>query len=147
MTLPFEGIIREFRFPEDYASCLQIWQNAGGGVNVSPSDTIEEIAKKVERDPDLFLVATIGNDIVGTVIGGFDGRRGMVYHLAVVPEHRNQGIGRQLMQEVEQRLVTKGCRKMYLMMQPGQPELMGFYNKLGWFEMNVKIAAREVNFR
>ena len=47
------------------------------------SDTLAEITKKVQRDPDLFLVAEADGRLIGSVIGGFDGRRGMIYHLAV----------------------------------------------------------------
>ena len=67
------------------------------------SDTLNEIAKKVQRDPDLFLVAEVDNRLIGTVIGGYDGRRGMIYHLAVANEYRQQGIGEVLMEEVERR--------------------------------------------
>ena len=53
------------------------------GVHVGRSDTPAEIEKKLARDPDLFLVAECEQQIIGSVIGGYDGRRGMIYHLAV----------------------------------------------------------------
>ncbi len=53
--------------------------------------------------------------LIGTVIGGFDGRRGLIYHLAVEAAFRQQGIGSLLMDEVERRLKAKGCLKCYLM--------------------------------
>ena len=53
--------------------------------------------------------------MVGTVIGGFDGRRGLIYHLAVEPGFRKRGIGSLLMEEVERRLKGKGCLRCYLM--------------------------------
>ena len=52
------------------------------------SDTLDEISKKIIRDPNLFLVAEQKGVIIGAVIGGFDGRRGLVYHLAVAEKHR-----------------------------------------------------------
>ena len=75
------------------------------------SDTPAEIEKKLTRDPDLFLVAEHDNKIIGTVIGGFDGRRGLLYHLAVDGSFRGQGIGTLLLSEVESRLRLKGCRR------------------------------------
>ena len=75
--------IREFNYPEDYPAARLLWENAGPGIQLRRSDEPEEIRKKTERDPDLFLVAEADGKMVGTVIGGFDGRRGMVYHLAV----------------------------------------------------------------
>ena len=79
MTVSFQ--IREFHFPEDYNSVLHLWKGLEKGVHVGRSDTPAEIEKKIARDPDLFLVAELDSDIIGSVIGGFDGRRGLIYHL------------------------------------------------------------------
>jgi predicted N-acetyltransferase YhbS len=67
--------IREFRFPEEYEQVLEIWASIEIGVRVGRSDALEEIKKKISRDPDLFLVAKHENKIIGTIIGGYDGRR------------------------------------------------------------------------
>ena len=96
--------LREFRYPEDYKASVGLWASMEAGVKVGRSDTPEEIQRKLERDPDLFLVAESDGQIVGTIIGAFDGRRGFIYHLAVDSAHRNQGIAGQMMSEVEKRL-------------------------------------------
>jgi ribosomal protein S18 acetylase RimI-like enzyme len=127
--------IREFRFPQDYDAALTLWTAMEKGVHVGPSDTPEEIQKKLQRDPDLFLVAERDGRIIGTVIGGYDGRRGFIYHLAVDLEYRRNGIASQLMAEVEQRLRAKGCLKCYLITFKDNDEAMDFYEKLGWREM------------
>ena len=106
--------LREFRFADDYDAVMGFWESIEKGMHIGPSDAPEEIQKKIQRDPDLFLVAELNNEIVGTVIGGFDGRRGMIYHLAVAASLRGQGIGSRLMSEVESRLRAKGCIKSYL---------------------------------
>lgn len=124
--------IREFRYPEDYASALRLWSTSGDGVRVGPSDAPAEIEKKLQRDPDLFLVAAVDGELVGTVIGGFDGRRGLVYHLAVAAAHRRQGISRRLMQELESRLRNKGCIRCYLVVRSGNEDAMLHYDRLGW---------------
>lgn len=139
--------IREFRFPDDYDVCAALWKNVGGGVKFCPSDTYDEIQKKVGYAPDLFLVAESGGRIIATIIGGFDGRRGMIYHLAVDGAWRGQGLARQLMSEMEARLVARGCKKMYLMINPEHPDLVDFYTQLGWNVMDVIIAAKEINYR
>jgi ribosomal protein S18 acetylase RimI-like enzyme len=128
-------IIREFRFPSDYDACLQLWTSMEKGVHVGPSDSAEEIRKKLSRDPDLFLIAELKGRIVGTVIGGYDGRRGLIYHLAVALDFREQGIGSQLMAEVEKRLQAKGCLKCYLIALSNNLGAMRFYEHLGWHEM------------
>ena len=126
-------VLREFRYPEDYDAALDIWR-VSDGVRVGPSDTPEEIRRKLERDPDLFLVAEENAQVIGTIIGAFDGRRGMIYHLAVHPGFRKRGIGAALLKEVEARLIAKGCCKCYLLMLR-ENDAAGFYERLGWNEM------------
>jgi ribosomal protein S18 acetylase RimI-like enzyme len=142
MTLSFR--IREFAFPDDYEQVYHLWTNAGRGVHVGRSDSREEIAKKLQRDPDLFLVAEVESDIIGAVLGGYDGRRGLVYHLAVHQEHRNAGVGRSLMQELESRLRSKGCLKYYLLVTYDNHGARRFYEDLGWERMEIDIFGKEI---
>jgi ribosomal protein S18 acetylase RimI-like enzyme len=130
-------LLREFRFPEDYPAALALWQNAGPGIHVRRSDEPEEIRKKLQRDPDLFLVAETEGRMVGTVIGGFDGRRGLIYHLAVDPQLRERGIGGLLMDEVERRLKAKGCIRCYLMVAADNENAIRFYESRGWDQMDA----------
>ncbi len=116
--------LREFVFSDDYPTVAELWKTCGGGVKLGKSDEKNEIEKKIARDPDLFLVAVVSTQIIGTIIGGYDGRRGMAYHLAVSPEYRKQGIGEALMNELETRLISKGCVKAYLMINHEHPELI-----------------------
>lgn len=105
------------------------------GVRLGRSDTPEEIKKKLDRDPDLFLVAEEDGQIVGTVIGGYDGRRGLLYHLAVAASFRGQGIGSRLMEEIESRLRAKGCLRCYLMVLADNDEALRYYENHGWENM------------
>jgi ribosomal protein S18 acetylase RimI-like enzyme len=131
--------IREFQYPDDYASALQIWEKMETGVSVGRSDTPGEIEKKLQRDPDLFLVAESNGIIIGTVIGGYDGRRGLIYHLAVQPEHRKHGIATALVEEVEKRLQAKGCLKCFLLAYADNTEAIHFYKQRGWRHMEDTI--------
>jgi ribosomal protein S18 acetylase RimI-like enzyme len=129
-------VLRQFNFSDDYKNVFALWQSAGDGIGLSPSDQPDEIEKKTQRDPDLFLVAEYAGCIVGTVIGGFDGRRGMIYHLAVAPEYRRQGLASRLMDEIESRLRQKGCRKAYLLVKKGNDVAKLLYEARGWDEMD-----------
>lgn len=104
-------------------------------MRVGRSDSPVEIEKKIARDPDLFLIAEYQNQIVGSVIGGYDGRRGLIYHLAVSATFRGQGIGSRLMEEVESRLRTKGCLKCYLLITSDNYEVENYYQQRGWQPM------------
>ena len=128
-------VVREFRFPDDHAASLKLWAAMEIGVQAGRSDSLEEIQKKLQRDPDLFLVAVVDENIVGTIIGGFDGRRGMIYHLAVQADARQHGIGAALLQEVESRLQAKGCKKCYLLVSADNINAMKFYEHHNWREV------------
>jgi len=124
--------LREFRCPGDYDAVIRFWEGIEKGIHLGASDASAEIQKKIQRDPDLFLIAESDHKIVGTVIGGFDGRRGMIYHLAVAVSFRGLGIGNRLMSEVEARLRTKGCLKCYLLVLQDNIGAAVFYEHLGW---------------
>jgi ribosomal protein S18 acetylase RimI-like enzyme len=129
--------IREFRFPSDYEAVYQLWESMEKGVHLGRSDTPAEIEKKLGRDPDLFLVAESDGMLIGSVMGGFDGRRGLIYHLAVAASYRGVGIGSRLMEEVESRLRAKGCLKCYLLVTIDNPEAEGYYQQRGWQPINT----------
>lgn len=122
--------IREFSFDQDYEQVLNLWREIETGMKVGVSDRPEEIKKKLQRDPDLFLIAEANHEVIGTVIGGFDGRRGFVYHLAVNKRFRRQKIASALLQEVENRLKAKGCRKAILLVVADNKPAMQFYKRV-----------------
>jgi ribosomal protein S18 acetylase RimI-like enzyme len=137
--------IREFCFPVDYEPVFALWKSIERGVHTGRSDTPAEIEKKLARDPDLFLVAEAEGDIIGSVIGGYDGRRGLVYHLAVHSAFRGMGIGSHLMDELESRLRAKGCLKCYLLVTTDNPEAEIYYQQRGWQHMgSVRLFGKEL---
>jgi len=136
--------IRTFEYPHDYQAAYILWSTAGPGIHVRRSVDPDEIAKKLQRDPDLFLLAELDGQVVGTVLGGFDGRRGTVYHLAVAPDYRQHGIGTALMHELERRLRQKGCLRYYLLVTNDNLDAMRFYEARGWEEMDLHIYAKDI---
>jgi ribosomal protein S18 acetylase RimI-like enzyme len=137
-------LIREFDLDRDYPAALALWHASGPGVRVGRSDTREEIAKKLAHDPGLCLVAEEGGQLVGTVLGGYDGRRGLVYHLAVAKAHQGQGLGRALMAEQEARFRARGCVKVYLLVTAENQDVKEFYGPQGWSTMPVEIMGKEL---
>jgi ribosomal protein S18 acetylase RimI-like enzyme len=136
--------LREFRYPEDYEAVKELWNTAGPGVHLGRSDSPEEIQKKLQRDPELFLLAEAGGNVIGTVLGGFDGRRGIIYHLAVNQAYRQQGIGEALMDEVELRMVAKGCLRSYLLVTHDNLGAQHFYEKRGWEKMPLYVYGKDL---
>jgi ribosomal protein S18 acetylase RimI-like enzyme len=123
--------IREFTL-DDYDEVLALWLGAGPGVDRRPSDERDQVALKIARDPDLFLVATLDGRIVGVVMGGFDGRRAYVYHLAVAHGLRRRGVGGALMDELEERLRRKGALKAKCQIYTHNDASLAFFRQRGW---------------
>lgn len=136
--------LRTFTFPEDYAAVFQLWSQAGPGIHLRRSDQPEEIQKKLHRDPDLFIIAETQGEIIGSVMGGFDGRRGMVYHLAVAEPYRHQGIASALMLELENRLRERGCIRYYLLVTADNQEAIRFYENRGCEQMTILTYAKDL---
>jgi ribosomal protein S18 acetylase RimI-like enzyme len=95
---------------DDYPVVYVLWQR--GDLWMRPSDAPEQTVLKLARDPQLFLVARdAAGAMVGTVMGGWDGRRAYVYHLAVLPGRTRQGIATRLMDQLEERFRALGALK------------------------------------
>ena len=124
----------------DYGAVYALWQNAGSGLSLRPSDARGEVAKKLARDPDLFLVAELGDRIGGVIIGAWDGRRGWLHHLAVARDLRRHGIARSLVREVEAGLRRKGCLKVNLLVSRSNEDARRLYQQLGYEEMTPIVA-------
>lgn len=137
--------IRSIRYPEEYPSVYALWERAGSGVHLGRTDQPAEMDKKITRDADLFLVAEKEGRLVGAVLGGFDGRRGLVYHLAVEPGERRQGIGEALMKELEQRLRQKGCRRYYLLVTWDNVDALRFYEQCGAERMDLAVLGKNLD--
>jgi ribosomal protein S18 acetylase RimI-like enzyme len=82
--------------PLDYAEVLALWLRCDG-VEVAEGDDQESYVRYLSRNPGLSYAAVQGGAIVGAALCGHDGRRGLVYHLAVAPECRGRGVGKQIL--------------------------------------------------
>jgi ribosomal protein S18 acetylase RimI-like enzyme len=121
--------IRPFR-PSDETALVHLWQRSG---LVRPwNDPVRDIARKGLVQPELFLVALLDDELVGSLMGGYDGHRGWAYYLAVHPGHRDQGIARQMMTALEKALAAMGCPKLNLMVRTDNAAARGFYRRVGY---------------
>jgi len=131
--------LRQFTM-DDYEAVYTLWESVVPAISIRPSDQREEIAKKLSRDPDLFLVAEEDGRIVGVIMGAWDGRRGWLHHLAVAPTHQGRGIGTALLAEVERRLKSRGCLKVNLLVHRDNGGARRLYQSLGYEEMTPFVA-------
>lgn len=115
----------------DYDTALRLWQGTEG-VGLNESDTRENIARYLERNPGLSRVVAEGSEIVGAVLCGHDGRRGYLHHLAVAKAHRKQGLGRQLVEAGLAGLARQDIPKCNIFLFVGNAAGEAFWKLNGW---------------
>ena len=106
-----------------------LWKEAGFK---SVGDDDRSLARFLERNPRLLLVATAGEELIGSALGGWDGRRGWIYHVATAKAHRRSGIGERLVREVERRLLDLGAPRVRVIVRDDDPAAAEFWNALGY---------------
>ena len=114
---------------DELSAVLQLWHLAG----VTPpsiSDSIEGLTKLTREPAALLLVAAIDDQLVGSVVGGWDGWRGNIYRLAVTPEWRRRGIGRRLVKAISVELFAKGATRLSALVEHEHHWAITFWDSL-----------------
>ena len=118
----------------DYDDCFALWQ-ATEGMGLSAADSRAAIGRYLERNPGMSFVARDAADrLVGAVLCGHDGRRGMLHHLAVRADCREQGLGRALVQRCMDALQQQGIDKCHLVVFQQNAGGRVFWQRTGWYE-------------
>ena len=121
--------IRVFE-PEDHAQARELWDSTEG-VGLSDADSFENVRRFLERNPGLSFVATDNQLVVGTILCGHDGRRGLIHHLAVAPSQRRKGLGRALVRCALAALHQEGIQKCHLLVFHENASGRAFWRSVG----------------
>ncbi|KKM85153.1 hypothetical protein LCGC14_1291890 [marine sediment metagenome] len=113
-----------------YDKVIELWRKAG--ISVGSSDSKEELEKMLKRNPNLFLIGRKNQKIIAVVMGGFDGRRGYVHHLAIDPDFQKKGYGRMMMDKIHNIFLQMGVHKVHLFIEINNKEVVNFYESMGW---------------
>ena len=116
---------------KDRAGLIALWTEVFT-VSSPHHDPETSLDKKLRVDPDLLFVAVMDGNVVGSVMGGYDGHRGWIYSVAVTPSLRRRGIASILMREVEAELRERGCIKVNLQVESDNAEVVPLYESLGF---------------
>lgn len=122
-------VIRPFE-EADTESVIALWQACD--LVVAWNDPHKDIARKLEVQRELFLVAELGGAIVGSVMAGYEGHRGWINYLAVGPDHQRKGYAQQLMHAAEEKLLALGCPKINLQVRATNEDVLAFYEHIGY---------------
>ncbi|MCY4112883.1 MAG: GNAT family acetyltransferase [Chloroflexi bacterium] len=131
MTALGAAAIDGFESSRDFEQVAALWREvfAYDSPHNAPALVIR---KKLEQRDGLFFVARLGQSVVGTVMAGYDGHRGWIYSLAVLPDQRRSGIGSRLLRHAEARLAELGCIKVNLQIVAGNEAAVAFYERHGY---------------
>lgn len=125
-----DGIVVRAFAPRDAEAVVALWRACG--LTRPQNDPHKDIARKLKVNPEWFLVAERGGEIVGTVMAGYEGHRGWINYLGVAPSLQRGGLGRRLMAEAETRLRAAGCPKINLQVRPDNRVAIAFYERIGF---------------
>ncbi len=123
-------ILREFD-ASDWEAAWDIWEAELAGTN-DDSWQKDKVVEFLNRNRGLSFVAEIDGTLAGTVMCGYDGRRGYIYHLAVTESQKRKGIGTALMSLALSKLKDEGAGRVHLMVLAENECAKMFYDKLGF---------------
>ena len=116
----------------DYENAYGIWRNTPGmGLN-AVDDSKAGITKYLLRNPETCFVAEHNGEIIGTILSGHDGRRGLIYHLAVKSAERERGAGNALLESAMEALRNEGIQKVYVIVLKNNQTGNAFWEKRGF---------------
>ncbi|HEY3591894.1 MAG TPA: GNAT family acetyltransferase [Buttiauxella sp.] len=133
--------IRVFR-QDDFEEVITLWERCD---LLRPwNDPEMDIERKLNHDADLFLVAEVGGEVVGSLMGGYDGHRGSAYYLGVHPEFRGRGIANALLSRLEKKLIARGCPKIQIMVREENELVIGMYERLEYEQQDVMLLGKRL---
>ena len=116
---------------DDVEQVLAVWAEARSAAARTPDDPAV-VERLLERDPDALLVAEAEGRVVGVLIAGWDGWRGNVYRLAVLPSHRRQGIARRLVEAGHDRFRALGVQRVTALVGGEEGAAHGLWRAVGY---------------
>lgn len=127
-------LIRPFQ-TEDEDALVALWKMCE--LTVPWNNPHKDIARKLQVQPELFLVGILDSSLIATVMGGYEGHRGWINYLVVHPDFQGKGYGQEIMNSVETGLREMGCPKINLQIRTGNNKIASFYQKLGFTNDHV----------
>jgi len=129
---------------QDYPGVIRLWQQLPG-IGLSTADSREAIARFLDHNPTTCFVLEEDDQIFGTVLGGFDGRRGYIYHMAIAESHRRQGWGKSLIEVCMNALKQRGAEKSHLFVYADNLSGRKFWERCGWVQRDELVIMSKDN--
>jgi len=129
-----EFSIRKFEIIDEN-DVIALWKLCN--LVVPQNNPKKDIEEKMNFQPELFFVGEFQNNIIASIMIGYDGHRGWLYYLAVHPDFQRRGFGTQLIDFARDCLSTLGCQKINVQIRTSNASVASFYKRVGFFEDHV----------
>jgi GNAT superfamily N-acetyltransferase len=129
--------------PSDYAAVTALWDATG--ISIHYNDPAKDIPRMLATPNCRLYVGTVDARVMASIMVGHEGHRGWLYKLAVLPEFRGQGLGRDLVRQAERWLVARGLPKCNLMIRDSNIKVRDFYQRLGYRVAERTVMERWLN--
>ena len=127
--MPADLIIRPYR-PADEPAVLELW--AACHLIVPHNDPRKDIRRKLRVNPEWFLIGERDGRVLANCMAGYEGHRGWINYLAVLPDAQRRGLASRMMAEAERLLRLAGCPKINLQILSTNLQVIEFYQSLGF---------------
>ncbi|MGD8545241.1 MAG: GNAT family acetyltransferase [Candidatus Bathyarchaeota archaeon] len=118
--------------PRYQKAVVDLWEKCG--LVIPQNEPVEDIQKKLDFQPELFFIALLDSQLVGSIMVGYEGHRGWINYLAVLPSFQRRGYGRKLVNKAIDELKKIGCLKLNLQVRKSNAPVVEFYRHLGFKE-------------
>lgn len=131
-NIPYQIVLMK---AQDIPSMLKLWKKVKLSVSTAKRETIE-IKSMLEKNPTSCFIAVKDHQIIGSIFGAYNGRRGWIYHLAVHQKWQKKGLGAMLLKNAEKALLSLGVTKILLGVRYANLKVAPFYEKYGFSVIN-----------
>jgi len=100
---------------DDYDGVYALWMSCRNMGFNDVDDSREGIGRFLRRNPETVFVAVEGDDVEGVILGGHDGRRGFIHHMAVRGSCRRKGLATKLLDTCLEAMKRENISKVALL--------------------------------
>ena len=135
---------------EDYDALFALWNSTEQSRRaLNPvDDSREGIDRYLKRNPGTCFAAVEEGRVIGVILAGHDGRRGIIHHLCIHPDYRREGIAARLVSEAEAALKREGIQKVFGLVFTDNDIANAFWEKQGYsLRTNLNYRNKSLNER
>lgn len=129
---------------DDYDEVLRLWATCEG-LSIRDADSRDGVERYLARNPGLSHIAVHGDRIVGSIMGGHDGKRGYIQHLAVAESARQQGVASRLVALCVDALKHEGIEKSHVHVLKHNQAGNAYWTRLGWRQRSEVVMYSFIN--